>query len=120
MNKKHIQIGVDTPDNAFNRFINKWNELEKGQDPNTEIHFNFEDFTMFMSVLTPKRIHLLRALKKNGPLSIRSLAKLVERDYKNVHVDVTALISTELIKKDEAGLLFAPWDVIDAHVQLVA
>ena len=42
------------------------------------------------------------------------------RDYKNVHTDVIALEAVDLIQRSEKGLLVVPWDVIDAHVRLVA
>ena len=72
------------------------------------------------AVLTPKRIELLRVLKKEPLISIRALSKLLNRDYKNVHTDVSDLVEVDLIQQDEEGLLFAPFDVIDASVRLVA
>lgn len=51
---------------------------------------------------------------------MRALAKQLERDYKNVHRDAGALEDVRLIVRTEDGLLVAPWDVIDAHVHLVA
>ena len=75
---------------------------------------------MLLSVLTPKRLELLRSLRQHGPLSVRALAKQLKRDYKNVHRDAGALEDVGLIARTEEGLLVAPWDVIDAHVHLVA
>ncbi len=72
---------------------------------------------MLASVLTPKRLELLKVLRQQGPLSVRALSKALERDYKNVHVDASALEAVELIQRDSDGLLVAPWDVIDAHVR---
>ena len=48
------------------------------------------------------------------------MSKQLERDYKNVHVDVKTLEDVGLIVRNEDQLLTAPWDVIDAHFQLVA
>lgn len=59
-------------------------------------------------------------LRQDGPLSVSALSKLLERDYKNIHVDSTALENVGLIKRTKENLLIAPWDVIDAHVRLVA
>ena len=52
-------------------------------------------------------------------MSVRALAKLLERDYKNVHTDASALEAVDLIQRTDEGLLVAPWDVIDAHVRLL-
>jgi hypothetical protein len=39
---------------------------------------------------------------------------------KNVHSDAGALEDVGLIGRTKESLLVAPWDVIDAHVRLVA
>jgi predicted transcriptional regulator len=44
----------------------------------------------------------------------------VERDYKNVHVDTRALEEAGLVERTESGTLQAPWDIINAHLSLVA
>jgi len=120
MNNKHIHVGIDSPDNAFKRFIGKWNELESGVESNSDVHINFEDFSMFLSVMTPNRIRLLQVLRSSGPKSIRALSKTLNRDYKNTHTDVQKLLEAELVIKNQNGLLESPWDVIEVHVQLVA
>lgn len=120
MSTQHIHVGVEDAERGFERFISAWHTAQSDVVQETEIHLNFEDFAMLASVLTPKRLELLKALRQQGPLSVRALSKALERDYKNVHVDAAALESVELIQRDSNGLLFAPWDVIDAHVRLVA
>ena len=52
---------------------------------------SFADLPLLMKNLTPARWELLKRLKKAGPLTIFALAKLLERDYKNVHTDVARL-----------------------------
>ena len=42
-----------------------------------------------LSAFTPKRLELLRLIKKHSPRSINQLAKIACRDFKNVHTDVT-------------------------------
>ncbi len=86
----------------------------------TEIHLNFEDFSILLSTLTPKRLELLKSLRQHGPMSVRALAKQLERDYKNIYTDVSALEEINLIIRTEENLITAPWDVIDTHLQLVA
>lgn len=120
MAKRHIHIGVEEADSGYERFVKAWHKAEAGKSKQAEIHLNFEDFTILAAVLTPKRLELMRILRKDGPLSVRSLAKQLERDYKNVHSDVSVLEDVSLIQRTEDGLLVAPWDVIDAHVRLVA
>ena len=52
-------------------------------------------------------------------MSISALAKLLGRDYKNVHGDVAALTEWMAIEKDEHGLIYAPFSdiAVDVHLQ---
>ncbi len=120
MSKRHIHVGVEDAERGFERFIEAWHKAEAGEIEQAEVHLNFEDFAKLLSVLTPKRLALLRSLRQLGSLSVRALAQQLERDYKNVHSDVSTLEEVGLIDRTEEGLLVAPWDVIDAHVRLVA
>lgn len=120
MNKQHIHIGVEDADRGFERFVKAWHKAETSETGQAEIHLNFEDFAMLAAVLTPKRLELMKTLRQHGPLSVRALAKQLERNYKNVHAEVGILEDVGLIQRTGEGLLVAPWDVIDAHVRLVA
>lgn len=120
MSKHHIHIGVEEADRGYARFIEAWHKAEAGESEQAEMHLNFEDFARLAAVLTPKRLELMKALRQHGPLSVRALAKHLDRDYKNVHADVSALEDVDLVQRTEKKLLVAPWDVIDAHVRLVA
>lgn len=120
MTQQKIEIGVGDAKDSYQRFIKAWHQAESGESMDVEVHLNFEDLETLVSVLTAKRFELLRALRKHGPMSVRALSKNLGRDYKNVHVDTAALESVDLIQRDDEGLIVAPWDVIDAHVRLVA
>jgi len=120
MTKRHIHIGVEDAEQGFRRAIEAWRKAESGELEQAEIHLNFADFAMLSSVMTPRRLELMKALRQHGPLSVRALSKQLGRDYKNVHVDVKTLEDVGLIQRNEDKLLVAPWDVIDAHFRLVA
>lgn len=49
----------------------------------------------------------MKTLRQHGPLSVRALAKQLERDYKNVHADANALEEVDLIQRTEERLLVA-------------
>lgn len=120
MSKRHIHIGTEDADRGFQRFANAWERADKDQITDSEVHLNFEDLSMLLSVLTPRRLEVIKKLRQQGPMSVRALSKLLERDYKNVHVDTRALNDVGLLERIDDGTLQAPWDVIDAHVELVA
>ena len=76
----------------------------------------FESWEGLTQVLTSKRLEILRHLHRNPETSIRSLSKALNRDYKNVHQDVTALILTGLI--DDHDGLRAKYDLIEMKMAL--
>jgi len=120
MSKQRIHIGTEDADRGFERFVDAWERAERGELKETEIHLNFEDLSMLLAIMTPKRLEILKTLRQHGPQSVRALAKQLGRDYKNVHVDTGALEDAGLLERTASGELMAPWDVIDAHVSLVA
>lgn len=120
MSKQHKHIGVEDSDRGFRRFAETWHRAESGEIDQAEIHLNFESFSTLASVLTPRRVELMKELRQQDGLSIRALSKLLKRNYKNVHTDVSVLLDVGLIQRSEKGLLTVPWDVIDSHVRLVA
>ncbi len=120
MSKQHIHIGTEDANRGFDRFIDTWERAEKSESTEAEVHLNFEELSMLLAILTPCRLEALKMLRQQGPLSVRALSKLLGRNYKNVHTDTRALEEAGLIERTEDDELQAPWDVIDAHVQLAA
>src|SRR3546814_5978098 len=55
---------------------------------------------------------LLKAMAGAGPLGVREIARLVERDVKGVHTDLTALCKTGIVERvDDAKYQF-PYDAL--------
>ncbi|CAA6803843.1 MAG: Unknown protein [uncultured Thiotrichaceae bacterium] len=117
MKNNTLVIKIGDIDDDFDDVLKAW---EGGQSATPLNQLSFESMPGFLSYLTPKRWELLTALRKHGHLSIRKLAGLLKRDYKNTHSDVKALIEVGLIEKDADGLVFVPWDNVETHLQLAA
>jgi predicted transcriptional regulator len=66
----------------------------------------FESFDLLWSVLTPRRLAILKAMSGQERLSTRAVARRVDRDVKAVHSDLKALASAGLIDQAKAGFLF--------------
>ncbi len=94
-----------------------WNRASIEEGDHGEVHLNFEDFAMLAEVLTPKRLEILKTLRRSGPMNVQALSQAVERDYKNVLVDSAALEDAGLMQRDDLARLIAPWDVIVAHLR---
>src|ERR671913_2542741 len=68
-------------------------------------HISFASVELLWQTLTKKRWEILRAMTGQGPLTIREVARRVERDVKAVHGDVHALIDAGLLQRTKANLV---------------
>jgi predicted transcriptional regulator len=75
---------------------------------------SFATWELMNRILTPKRIAIIKALCGQQPLAIREIARRVERDYKGVHSDITALVKAGVVATTPQGVSF-PYDRI--HVE---
>ena len=76
------------------------------------------DLPTALKTLSPARWTLLQKLSAEGPLSIYELAKRLDRDYKNVHTDVTQLAALRLIERQGDGKITVPWELLRAELRL--
>jgi predicted transcriptional regulator len=118
--KKKIKIGVSEAEVSAKGFVEAWKRAEKGQKSQAEHRLYFEDLETLIKALTSARWALLKALRSNGPMSIRSLANQLGRDYKNVHTDVRRLEQLGLIQHTIDEKVEVPWDVVEAQLKLAA
>ena len=78
-------------DDVGARFVDAWHRAQNGERVR-ETHLSFEDLGGLVSVLTPRRFDLLRAVHAHPAKDVRALSRALDRDYKNVHADMTALV----------------------------
>lgn len=79
---------------------------------------SFVDLPLLLKTLSPARFELLQKLRAAGPVSIYELARRLQRNYKNVHTDVTQLAALGLIEKGNDNRITAPWDSLRAELSL--
>lgn len=105
--KKAIEI--KGTDEFFADLERDWTAIDRGEHVPGPVHrISFESAEALSRVLTRQRHQLLRVLHVNGGLSIRALAALLERDYKNVYQDVKILEGAGLIERDSKNHIIAP------------
>ena len=86
-----------------------------GTSRSGEVQLTFENLPVLLKNLTPARWKQLEAAKRSGPMSINELARLLGRNYKNVHTDVTRLIKLGLIERIQDQRIAVGWDTITAE-----
>jgi predicted transcriptional regulator len=117
----HIQIEIKGERESARDFIEAWKQAEQGkisEEPVQRLYF--QDLQTLLSVLTPRRLDLLKKLYQQGPMSIRALSKYLGRDYKNVYQDTQALEQAGLISRNADQALAVPWGRILAEISLAA
>jgi predicted transcriptional regulator len=109
---KLLELRIGDARDALDRFEAAWNRRTEGRRSKPLHILSMADLPLLLRTLTPARWDLLERLRQAGPLSIYQLAKRLERDYKNVHTDVTALTNIGLIERAGDGRVSVPWDVV--------
>ncbi len=92
--------------------------LELGEEPSPYFGVGFKDMSQMLSIFTPKRWELLATLREQGAMNIAELARVLQRDYKNVHNDVERLMEWLAIERDAQGKVFTPYAeiIVDVHL----
>ncbi|MFY9315278.1 MAG: MarR family transcriptional regulator [Burkholderiales bacterium] len=109
---------VSAQDDALDRFEAAWHLASGRKPPEPLALLTFAGLPLLMRNLTPARWDLLGRLAKEGPMTVYALAKLLERDYKNVHTDVARLLELGLAKKNANSQVLVPWQAIRAELRL--
>lgn len=81
---------------------------------------NFETPAQFFGQLTEKRWDIVRAAQGKGELSVRELARMVDRDVKRVHEDIVILAELGLLERTESGGVECPYTSMHIDMYLKA
>lgn len=114
-------MGIKNKDEFFAELERDWQAIDRGEKAPEPIHrIYFESADVLSRVLTRQRILLLKMLHAHGALSVRALAALLERDYKNVYQDVKLLEESGLIERDGKNHVLAPYEKLTIELPLTA
>ncbi len=83
-----------------------------------DYRLSFESARSLFADLTPARLDLLDSLRRAGPCSVYALAKVTERNYSNVHADVSRLEELGLIVRNADGTISVPYDSVEILLPL--
>ena len=89
---------------------------QQGRTP--DYRLSFESARSLFADLTPARLDLLDTLRKVGPCSVYALAKAAERNYSNVHTDVSRLEELGLIERNDDSAVSVPYDAVEILLPL--
>ena len=115
---KTLYVRVSTQDDALDRFEAAWHLASGRKAPAPLSVLSFSGLPLLLANLSPARLELLRRLRAGGPMTIFALARLLKRDYKNVHTDVARLAGLGLVEKTGESLVKVAWDAVKAELRL--
>ena len=110
-----VVIGVSSREEANARFMRA---LETGKPQGA--YRSFESTADLWRTLSPKRWEVLKVMTGAGGLSLREVARRLERDVKGVHTDVHALLNAGLLDKTDNGKIIFPFDAVHVDFMLKA
>lgn len=102
-----LKVRIETMEETISRAAEAWKSGEAGQETVADESLAFASWDMMHRVLAPKRLEILRAMSGQGPMSMREVARRVERDFKGVHADVELLLRNGVIDKTNGGIVFS-------------
>lgn len=97
--------------------------LERDEDVEDRYVLVLEDETELHRLLSPANLQLLRAIREHEPESMREAADVVDRDFKEVHRNLTELEALNVVEFETDGRAKRPivrFDEIDVEVSLDA
>ena len=115
---KVLELRVGPPADALDRFEAAWNRRSEGAFYRTLHVLTLPDLPRVTKTLSPARWALLEMLRRHGPMSIYELARRLQRNYKNVHTDVTQLAALGLVERASDNRVLVPWEVLRAEFTL--
>jgi predicted transcriptional regulator len=113
-----LEVRVGPAADALDRFEAAWNRRAEGGSFKTLHVLTLPDLPRLAKTLSPARWALLEALRRHGPLSIYELARRLQRNYKNVHTDVTQLAALGVVERASDNRVLVPWEVLRAEFNL--
>ena len=101
-----LTVRLSASGDAKARFVEAGTRALAGKTVDAIPTLNFESYDAMHRVLAPSRLAIVKALAGQGVLSIREVARRVERDVQAVHRDVTTLINAGVIDRTDNGIEF--------------
>jgi len=93
---------IKSADTALEEFRRTFKSVEDGRAVRKREGVYFTSIEAARNLLTPTRLALLRSVRSGRPGSIYELAKMVNRDLKNVQDDLRILERYGLIRMSDA------------------
>lgn len=97
----HVRIG--STEETRSELRERVRALERGEDAEEMWVLNLHDEADLARIVRPTNLELLRTIARRDPASMREVADLVDRDYKEVHRNLTELADLNVVRLEDDG-----------------
>ena len=101
MKVKNVKITIKSRQEVLHEFAEAYSKARKGGAIESRNELSFNSMETLRSILTEKRIELLRIIKQKKPNSMYELAQVAKRDLKSVNTDIKILSNLGLVTLEE-------------------
>ena len=98
MRVKKVKIGIKNLKEVLENAKDVMKKIERGEKVKKSRGIYFENLATFRRALTEKRLEMLHEIKEKHPSSVYELAQILDRDIKNVTVDIEYLKEIGLVE----------------------
>ncbi|WP_121820034.1 HVO_A0114 family putative DNA-binding protein [Halostella salina] len=99
-----LKVTVGERNRLDQRTRSRIKAAQEGEDlDDAQPVLNFGSYAELSRLLSPKNLELLEAISEHDPESIREAAELVDRDYKQVHRNLSELEDIGVIEFEGGG-----------------
>lgn len=122
MTKNTLHITVEPTAEFFEAALEDVRRLEADEELDDEYVLSLPDEEALERVLSAKNLELVRTVATQEPESVRELARLVDRDIKNVSTALNHLAELGLVEFEDAGRAKRPtvwYDNVEIDIQVV-
>lgn len=98
-----LLVTVESDEAFHERGLETIDRLERGEEIEHADVLSFPSVEALFGTLTPRTMELLETIADAGPASIRETARVVDRDVKNVHEELSDLERVGLIQFESDG-----------------
>lgn len=98
-----LVVTVKSPDEFHDDVTNGLESLKHGDSVDDMPTLSFTSYDDLMETLTPRVLELIEAVRQEAPSSINETARVVDRDVKNVHEELSRLAQLGILFFEEDG-----------------
>jgi predicted transcriptional regulator len=118
--KRTLEVRLDR-DEQQTELLEDIRALERGEEIDERHVLVLENERELQRLLSPANLELLRTIREHEPESMRAAAELVNRDFKEVHRNLTELDALNVLELEEHGRSKRPvvrFDELDIELSL--